>query len=87
MRTDGGGVVNAARKPIEGATRVANVAIALSRAGGDTTAARLVDVNGLPGFALRDPKGQATVIAFTVDAERITAIDVVRNPAKLRGVG
>jgi RNA polymerase sigma-70 factor (ECF subfamily) len=86
MRTDGGGVVSAARKPIEGAERVAHVSMALSRRGGATEPPRLVDVNGLPGFVLRDAHGHPTLVAFTVDADRITAIDVVRNPEKLRGL-
>jgi RNA polymerase sigma-70 factor (ECF subfamily) len=84
MRADGGGVVNAARKPIEGAERVARTTIALARRGrGD---GRIVDVNGMPGVIARGADGIPNVIAFTIDDGRITAIDVVRNPDKLRGL-
>jgi RNA polymerase sigma-70 factor, ECF subfamily len=86
MRTDGGGRVNAPRKPIEGAERVAKVAVALSRKGGDPATLRFVDVNGMPGLFVRDWDGTANVAAFTVDAGRITGIDIVRNPEKLRGL-
>jgi RNA polymerase sigma-70 factor (ECF subfamily) len=86
LRTDGGGRVNAARKPIEGAERVAKVAVALTRKGGDPSTLRFVDVNGMPGVFVRDWDGTANVAAFTVDAGRIVAIDIVRNPEKLRGL-
>jgi RNA polymerase sigma-70 factor, ECF subfamily len=86
MNTDGGGVVNAARKPIEGAERVAKVAVALSRKGADPSTLRIVDVNGMPGCVVRDWDGTASVCAITVDAGRIVEIDIVRNPEKLRGL-
>jgi RNA polymerase sigma-70 factor, ECF subfamily len=86
LRTDGGGKVNAPRKPVEGAERVAKVALALSRKGADPATLRLVDVNGMPGMMVRDWDGHYNVAAFTVDDGRITAIDVVRNPEKLQGL-
>lgn len=46
----------------------------------------LAEVNGAPGIVLRDADGIRTVIAFTVDHNRITAIDIVRNPEKLTQV-
>jgi RNA polymerase sigma-70 factor, ECF subfamily len=87
MRTDGGGVVHAARKPIEGARRVAEVTLALARKGLDLSTVRLVDVNGLAGVYSRDRKGVVNILSFTIDDELITEIDVVRNPEKLRNVG
>jgi RNA polymerase sigma-70 factor (ECF subfamily) len=47
---------------------------------------RMVSVNGAPGLVMRDADGVLTVIAFTVDAGRITALDVMRNPDKLTTV-
>ncbi len=35
---------------------------------------------------MRDAGGVLTVIAFTIDAGRITALDVIRNPDNLGGV-
>ena len=83
--SDGGGVVTAARKPIVGADRVARVTKALTtkgvRAGGRV---ELVEVNGMPGWMSTAPDGSATVMSFTIDEGRIVAIDVQRNPEKLR---
>jgi RNA polymerase sigma-70 factor (ECF subfamily) len=84
LRTDGGGVVNAARKPIEGAAKVARTTITLARKGQAVAGMRMVDVNGMPGLFGRDSDGVPNVMAFTVDDGRITAVDVVRNPEKLR---
>jgi RNA polymerase sigma-70 factor, ECF subfamily len=84
MRTDGGGVVNAARKPVEGAGKVARTTIAMSRRSVDMGSARIVDVNGMPGLVVKGADGVTGVVAFTVDDGRITAVDIVRNPEKLR---
>jgi len=46
----------------------------------------IATVNGGPGLVMRDADGVLTVIAFTIDAGRITALDVIRNPDKLAGV-
>jgi RNA polymerase sigma-70 factor, ECF subfamily len=46
----------------------------------------MVTVNGAPGLVLRDADGVLSVISFTVDGGRISAIDVIRNPDKLGGV-
>ena len=73
------------RKPIEGADRRSRARLlALGRSGGRGTVARIVDVNGMPGLFAERRDGVATVVAFTVDDGRITAIDIVRNPDKLR---
>jgi RNA polymerase sigma-70 factor (ECF subfamily) len=86
MRTDGGGVVSAARKPIAGAERIAKVSTTLARKGADPSTFRLVEVNGMPGILVRDWDGNASVMSFAVDAGRIVEIDVMRNPDKLRGL-
>jgi len=46
----------------------------------------MATVNGAPGLVVVDADGVLSVIWFTVDGGRITAIDVVRNPDKLSGV-
>lgn len=88
FRSDGGGKVVAVLTPQHGADRVARTlagfARAAARRGGDVRGG-LADVNGLPGLVLRD--GDVTsVVSLTVDRGRIVAIDVVRNPDKLRHV-
>jgi RNA polymerase sigma-70 factor (ECF subfamily) len=43
----------------------------------------LATVNGGPGLVVRDGGGVLTVVSFTIDRGRITALDVIRNPDKL----
>ena len=85
LRSDGGGRVNAARHPLHGADRVARALLAFARKlqGGGRTMA--LSVNGDLGL-LVESAGERSVIAFTVDGGRITAIDIVRNPDKLTRV-
>jgi RNA polymerase sigma-70 factor (ECF subfamily) len=84
LTTDGGGALPAARRPVAGAERVARALIGFARIGGGT--AEPVDVNGAPGLLTRAATGVPSVVAFTLDAGRIVAIDIQRNPAKLKGV-
>jgi RNA polymerase sigma-70 factor, ECF subfamily len=82
--TDGGGLVTAARKPLEGADRVARTVKALAAKGGGGVHFDIVEVNGMPGLMGAGLDGVAMVMSFTVDDRRIVAIDVQRNPEKLR---
>jgi RNA polymerase sigma-70 factor (ECF subfamily) len=86
-RSDGGGIVNAARKPLVGAQRVAQFAGRLCR-GFDPGTMRLLpyEVNGAPGLLL-DARvlGWTGAFSFTVgDDGLITGVDAVLNPEKLR---
>jgi RNA polymerase sigma-70 factor (ECF subfamily) len=83
-RSDGGGKVSAARPAKPGARNVARWLIALARR--PPRSLRMAMVNGAPGLVMRDGDGVLTVIAFTIDADRITAMDVMRNPDKLTTV-
>lgn len=83
--SDGGGVVNAARKPLHGAERVARGLLALAKAHRRRDVAvqgALIDVNGEAGLMLQAAE-ERSVFAFTIAGGRITAIDVQRNPDKL----
>src|SRR3954447_455170 len=84
LTSDGGGIVRAVRRPVEGAERVARVWKKLIARGAGVAYADLVKVNGMPGLLTTGPDGVATVMSFTVDDGRIVAIDVQRNPEKLR---
>ncbi|GHG26879.1 MULTISPECIES: RNA polymerase sigma factor SigJ [Amycolatopsis] len=80
---DGGGLVSAVRRPIEGGERVAQYAVDLA---GRIPALTLEEttVNGQPGLvALRDG-GVVAVMAFEVAGESVRRIWAVRNPEKLR---
>ncbi len=82
FRSDGGGLVPAARTVFAGAARVARIFTAMSGHYGERYSGSLITVNGAPGVLLeigRDP----SVIAVTIDGGRITSLDVMRNPDKL----
>ncbi|MFI0816661.1 RNA polymerase sigma factor SigJ [Streptomyces sp. NPDC021098] len=85
-RSDGGGKAVASRVPILGNEQVARFARRLARGlGREEMSILRREVNGAPGLVFVDAAGERTVVfAFTVHDERITAIDVVVNPDKLR---
>jgi len=80
-RADGGGKVRAAPVLAHGAQDVARLLLGLARRG--PAQVRMVLVNGAPGLLVRDADQVLSVIALTVDAGRITAIDIIRDPDKL----
>jgi RNA polymerase sigma-70 factor, ECF subfamily len=80
-RADGGGKVRAVPALARGAAQIARLLLGYARR--PPTRMRAALVNGAPGLVLRDADGILTVMAMTVDAGRITAIDVVRDPDKL----
>jgi RNA polymerase sigma-70 factor, ECF subfamily len=89
MRSDGGGKVTAAARPLVGADRTIRALIGFKRAAarhGVEPEGRFARVNGATGMVIREPDA-TNVYSLTIDAGRITAIDVVRNPDKLRHVG
>jgi RNA polymerase sigma-70 factor, ECF subfamily len=83
-RADGGGKVTAAHPAAAGAQHVARWLLALARR--PPHSLQMATVNGAPGLVMRDADGVLTVIAFTIDSGRITALDVMRNPDKLTAV-
>jgi RNA polymerase sigma-70 factor (ECF subfamily) len=88
MRSDGGGKVPAAGRPLVGAERIVRALMGFARAAarhGIEPEGRLARVNGATGLVIRE-RGATNVYSLTIDAGRITAIDVVRNPDKLRGL-
>lgn len=86
LLSDGGGKAIAARNPILGADRVVRFLLGIRRK--NYTQARIepLEVNGGPGFALRIDGQLSALYAFAARDGRITAVYVVRNPDKLRGV-
>lgn len=78
---DGGGLVAAARRPIEGADRVASFLIGAARAA--NFEAKAVWLNGSPGGRI-DIGGEIdTAVSLSVQNGRITRIYAIRNPHKL----
>ena len=82
-RSDGGGRVAAVAQVVRGAERVATMLAAMAAHYRGVVEAAVVEVNGAPGL-LVEGGGELSVVALTVDAGRVRAIDVIRNPDKLR---
>ncbi|WP_406183574.1 RNA polymerase sigma factor SigJ [Streptomyces sp. NBC_01006] len=83
MVADGGGLVGAALRPVEGGERIAQYLIHMAaKAPGLMLLERTV--NGRPGLVAQYAGTTVTVAAFDLAADRITHIWAVRNPEKLR---
>jgi RNA polymerase sigma-70 factor (ECF subfamily) len=87
--TDGGGKVRAALNAIDGADRVAQflVDVTRKRPGAwwrDDFTVRFAVINGLPGIVVDAPEGPVQTAAFEIEGDVIRALYVVRNPDKLR---
>jgi len=88
MRSDGGGRVPSAGKPLLGADRIARALVAFARSAdrrGEEPRGRLARVNGATGLVIHD-RYSTSVVSLTIDSGRIAALDIVRNPDKLRGL-
>lgn len=86
LLSDGGGIKQAARRPIISADKVARFLIGNS---GKTTAKITISptpVNGNPAFVLRLDDEIDGVVAFRIEDTLITGLYYVRNPEKLTRV-
>jgi DNA-binding Lrp family transcriptional regulator len=83
MVADGGGIANAARKPIHGAQKIAAFLSTAHRINIEFTGMPIA-INGLPGARLDIPfDDSTTALSFVVEDGRITRIYAMRNPHKL----
>lgn len=82
--SDGGGVVSAARRPVEGRTRVARFSAGLAR-GATAVTVGVEEVNGGVGVVVRDAERVIVVMAAEFDAEtgELARLLSVLNPAKI----
>jgi RNA polymerase sigma factor (sigma-70 family) len=80
---DGGGVVNAEPRPIEGGVQVARAMVEFARRAPVLTYLERT-VNGQPGLVAQRDGVTVTVLAFAITGDRITHIWAVLNPEKLR---
>jgi RNA polymerase sigma-70 factor (TIGR02957 family) len=87
--SDGGGVANAARRPIEGADKVARFLLGIAAKGFAIPGleVRIADVNGEPGFAAWVDGTPFMAVSPVVGDDRIEQVLVVVNPSKLAGLG
>ena len=81
---DGGGLVAAARRPIEGAERVAAFLIGAARS--VDFEAKAVWLNGSPAVRIDIGGELDTAVSLAVENGRITRIYAIRNPHKLAGL-
>jgi RNA polymerase sigma-70 factor (ECF subfamily) len=84
MIADGGGLVAAALRPIEGGGQIARYLVDLAGRAPDNVAILERTVNGQPGLVAQLDGVTATVFAFDLADDRIKHIWAVRNPEKLR---
>jgi ketosteroid isomerase-like protein len=78
---DGGGLAPAARRPIQGAERVARLLIGGLRAA--DVEVKLVWLNGAPGGRIEIGGEVNAVVSFSIENARITRIYAISNPHKL----
>ncbi|GAA5771840.1 RNA polymerase sigma factor SigJ [Streptosporangium roseum] len=86
LRSDGGGLVTAARRPVRGAGRVARFIAGVAERFGAGSRFTPIMVNGRPGLLRFRDGALSGVYALTVAGGRITEIHIVVNPEKLRSV-
>ncbi len=84
--TDGGGAVSAALNPIRGPEHIARLLVGIERKSAvprHRMRATLADINGAPGFLLHIDGALDQTITIETSGGRISALYIVRNPAKL----
>jgi RNA polymerase sigma-70 factor, ECF subfamily len=84
--SDGGGKVNAARKPVAGRDKVAIFLTNLARLAPAGTSFRIEPINGQPGIVTLIDGVVRNVVTFEFADSAIRAIYIVVNPDKLRPV-
>ncbi len=82
-RSDGGGKVHAALKPIFGRDRVARFIFGVLKKAPPEGFAEMAWVNGEPGLVLRTPENIVTVVTLSTAGDQISDIWIVVNPDKL----
>ena len=81
---DGGGLVTAFLRPIEGSEQIARAWVEIANRAPSNMTFLERSVNGQPGLVAEQDGVTVTVFAFDVAGSRIRHIWVVRNPEKLR---
>ncbi|WP_399880611.1 RNA polymerase sigma-70 factor [Streptomyces sp. BBFR51] len=84
LLSDGGGVREAARRPVAGADKVARFILGSADRTEGVLSADPTLVNGNPALVLRLDGGIDGVMAIRVEGARIAGLYYVRNPEKLR---
>lgn len=83
LRSDGGGLVSAARNPVRGAVHVARFLRGLLAKNPDVVLEEVTTGDGV-GYGWRDESGMRGVLTLGVAGDRPTDVWIVLNPEKLR---
>lgn len=83
MYSDGGGKMPSARKPVEGAGKIAKFMVGIQKGGVSTYRIEFKDVNGEPGMLLWVEEQLYSVWSFHIEEGKIMSIYAVLNPDKL----
>ncbi|MBS2011782.1 MAG: sigma-70 family RNA polymerase sigma factor [Deltaproteobacteria bacterium] len=92
MRSDGGGKVHAALKPVHGRDRVTRFLLGVLKRGvskpgygpASIGTPRFVYVNGQPGVVVGDDEGDKAALTVSFDGDLVSDVFIVVNPEKLR---
>lgn len=84
--TDGGGVRKAALRPIHGAEKVLRFVAGVTAGLGEIDAQQVL-VNGQPAIQVSIGGEVDTILTARLDDGIVTALYLVRNPAKLGAIG
>ena len=82
-RADGGGTVNAARRPVQGRENVGRYVTGLVRRFSEGLLLAFVAVDGEAAVAFTDGGRLRGVLALHTDGVRLTSVDLVLNPEEL----
>ncbi len=82
-RADGGGIINAAQRPVQGRENVARYVAGVVLRFSEGLLPTFVEVNGAPAVAFTDGAGVHAVLVLDTDGERLNTLDLVINPHKL----
>ncbi|WES64208.1 RNA polymerase sigma factor SigJ [Microbacter sp. GSS18] len=82
LRSDGGGKVSAARRPVRGADDVARFLLGLIRMRPSATLSPVQTADGL-GFVIHDAGAVEGVVTLGVGGDAVTDVWIMRNPDKL----
>jgi RNA polymerase sigma-70 factor (ECF subfamily) len=83
-RSDGGGKVVAALRPIFGVDRVTRFLFGVIKKFPLDGTPEIVRINGEPGLLVRTQRGVYTALTITIVGDRITDVWIVNNPDKLK---
>ena len=86
-RSDGGGRVQAARRPVHGRDQVTRFILGVVKRAPKGMVSRLVRINGEPGMLFEHEEGVGSALTLTVENEMISAVWIVVNPDKLTRAG